>query len=151
MNFYFTNISEKIINVSQLINHPRQIKTKNIKQGDNIKSTHIKTLSTDYKQIYNENTILFEEKNDIIKQKTNHRIINIEKTNIYTDVYDIVNVGKYHIFGIQANNGLIFSHNSTTENEDGEILKITCNDENKYEILHNLFYDIVNISFNLPM
>jgi hypothetical protein len=43
----------------------------------------------------------------------------------------------------------IYADESTTKNENGDILKIHCSDENVKEILHNLFYDIVNIEFTL--
>jgi len=43
----------------------------------------------------------------------------------------------------------IFSDESLTENEFGKILSIKSDDENIKDILHNLFYDILNIEFNL--
>ena len=43
----------------------------------------------------------------------------------------------------------IYADESTTKNEHGDILKIHCSDENVKQILHNLFYDIVNIEFTL--
>lgn len=43
----------------------------------------------------------------------------------------------------------IYADESTTKNEYGEILTITCNNTDIKEILHNLFYDIMNIEFNL--
>lgn len=43
----------------------------------------------------------------------------------------------------------IYADECTVNNEFGEILTIECEDENIKEILHNLFYDIINIDFNL--
>ena len=43
----------------------------------------------------------------------------------------------------------IYSDESTMKSEYGDVLKIQSDNENIKEILHNLFYDIVNIEFNL--
>jgi len=43
----------------------------------------------------------------------------------------------------------IYSHESTVNNEYGDVLTIECDDEHIKEILQNLFYDILNIDFNL--
>jgi hypothetical protein len=43
----------------------------------------------------------------------------------------------------------IYSDESTTKNEYGEVLQIRSSNEDVREILHNLFYDILNIEFNL--
>jgi capsid assembly protein Gp20 len=43
----------------------------------------------------------------------------------------------------------IYSDESTVKNEYGEILTIHSDDSKIMEILHNLFYDILNIEFNL--
>ncbi len=43
----------------------------------------------------------------------------------------------------------IYSDEATVKNELGDVLKINCPNENTKEILHNLFYDILNIEFNL--
>ena len=43
----------------------------------------------------------------------------------------------------------IYADESTVKNERGDVLKINCPNENTKEILHNLFYDILNIEFNL--
>ena len=43
----------------------------------------------------------------------------------------------------------IYSDESTTKNEYGDILAIKSSNENVSAILHNLFYDVVNIEFNL--
>jgi ethanolamine utilization protein EutQ (cupin superfamily) len=43
----------------------------------------------------------------------------------------------------------IYSDESTTKNEYGDVLTIQSSDENVRDILHNLFYDILNIEFNL--
>ena len=43
----------------------------------------------------------------------------------------------------------IYSDESTMKNEYGEVLTIETANDNIYDILHNLFYDILNIEFNL--
>ena len=43
----------------------------------------------------------------------------------------------------------IYADESTTKNEYGEVLQIKSSNENIKEILHNLFYDIMNVEFNL--
>ena len=43
----------------------------------------------------------------------------------------------------------IYSDESTMKNEYGEVLSIETANDNIYDILHNLFYDILNIEFNL--
>jgi hypothetical protein len=43
----------------------------------------------------------------------------------------------------------IYADECAVQNEFGEILTIECEDESVKEILHNLFYDILNIEFNL--
>jgi uncharacterized protein (DUF302 family) len=43
----------------------------------------------------------------------------------------------------------IYSDEATVKNELGDVLKINCGNENTKEILRNLFYDILNIEFNL--
>ena len=43
----------------------------------------------------------------------------------------------------------IYADESTVKNEMGDVLKINCANENTKEILRNLFYDILNIEFNL--
>tara|TARA_Y100000592_G_scaffold85858_1_gene138459 strand:- start:1204 stop:3051 length:1848 start_codon:yes stop_codon:yes gene_type:complete len=44
----------------------------------------------------------------------------------------------------------IIADESTTRNEFGEVLQINSSDENVRRILHNLFYDVLNIEFNCP-
>ena len=43
----------------------------------------------------------------------------------------------------------IISDESTTRNEYGDVLNINSSDENVRKVLHNLFYDVLNIEFNL--
>ena len=43
----------------------------------------------------------------------------------------------------------IYSDESTMKSEYGEVLQINTDNDQIKEILHNLFYDIVNIEFNL--
>ena len=43
----------------------------------------------------------------------------------------------------------IYSDECTLKNDMGDVLRIKTNDENIKKILHNLFYDVMNIEFNL--
>ena len=43
----------------------------------------------------------------------------------------------------------IYSDESTMKNEYGKVLDVQTNNDQIYDILHNLFYDILNIEFNL--
>jgi hypothetical protein len=43
----------------------------------------------------------------------------------------------------------IYADESTTKNEYGDVLSIKSSNENVSAILHNLFYDVINIEFNL--
>ena len=43
----------------------------------------------------------------------------------------------------------IVSDEATTRNEYGDVLKVQSSDENIRKVLHNLFYDVLNIEFNL--
>ena len=45
----------------------------------------------------------------------------------------------------------IYADESTTKNEDGNVIKIDCDDENIKAVIENLFYDILNVEFNLYM
>jgi hypothetical protein len=44
----------------------------------------------------------------------------------------------------------IISDETTSRNEYGDVLNINSSDENVRKVLHNLFYDVLNIEFNLP-
>jgi hypothetical protein len=44
----------------------------------------------------------------------------------------------------------IMSDETTARNEYGQTLNINSSDENIRKVLHNLFYDVLNIEFNLP-
>lgn len=83
------------------------------------------------------------------KKSNNHRIVSIEDCGLH-DAYDLVNVGDFHIYGIECNDGSkLFTHNCTTRNEVGKVLTINSKNNNIKEILDNLFYDVLNIDFNL--
>ena len=43
----------------------------------------------------------------------------------------------------------IYSDESTMKSEYGNVVEIHSDNDNIYEILHNLFYDILNVEFNL--
>jgi hypothetical protein len=44
----------------------------------------------------------------------------------------------------------IISDETTSRNEYGDVLNINSSNENVRKVLHNLFYDVLNIEFNLP-
>jgi Bacteriophage T4-like portal protein (Gp20) len=83
------------------------------------------------------------------KQSQNHKIIRIEDIGLQ-EVYDIVNAGDNHLFAIETNDGSkLYTHNCTSNSESGELLIIHSEDNEIKKILHNLFYDIMNIEFNM--
>ena len=92
--------------------------------------------------------------------ESEHRIIAVE---CYDDVevFDMT-VDQYHNFAtdqcfvhncdpILSNACDIYAEESTTKNEYGKVLTIECDDEQVKSILENLYYDILNIEFNLYM
>ena len=44
----------------------------------------------------------------------------------------------------------IISDETTSRNEYGDVLNVNSSNENVRKVLHNLFYDVLNIEFNLP-
>jgi hypothetical protein len=96
-----------------------------------------------------------------IYSKLNHKVKSIEFIGD-EDVYDL-SVDKYHNFAttnvfihncmdndpIIASALDIYADESTTKDEFGQVLTIRSSNENVKEILHNLFYDILNIEFNI--
>ena len=85
---------------------------------------------------------------------SNHKVLKIVNNNEIIDVYDLT-VDVYENFSIEqgiivSNSCLdIYADECLTENEMGEMLTIDSKNNNIKEILHNLFYDILNIEFNL--
>ena len=91
----------------------------------------------------------------------NHKITSIEKYEV-RDVYDMT-VEKYHNFATDScfvHNSMdddaiissaldIYADESTLKGEYGQVLEIRSENENINDILHNLYYDILNIEFNL--
>jgi hypothetical protein len=65
------------------------------------------------------------------------------RTELYTD-YEIMDMDSIICAALD-----IYSDESTRKNEYDQILTIKSSDENIKKILHNLFYDILNIEFNL--
>ena len=126
------------------------------------KQTYILTLDDGTKITATDNHIFVKSDNSQIELKdlkvgdgllvldtNNHKIISIEVGEI-TDVYDIVNVGDNHLFAIETNDGgKCYVHNCTLKNDIGDVLRINSDDENIKKILQNLFYDVLNIEFNL--
>jgi hypothetical protein len=110
----------------------------------------LKTNNTDWKTFKNE-----------IETTLNHKIVSIESIG-QIDVYDVT-VEEYHNFATDScfvSNTMdmdpiissaldIYADECLTENEMGEILTIDSKNNNIKDILHNLFFDILNIEFNL--
>jgi uncharacterized protein YlzI (FlbEa/FlbD family) len=81
--------------------------------------------------------------------QSNHRVIDIEDCG-ELDAYDLVNVGETHVYAIEAKDGSkVFTHNCLVPNEFGRILSIRSSNDDIKQILENLFYDILNVEFNL--
>lgn len=79
----------------------------------------------------------------------NHRVVSVEYIGT-RDAYDLVNVGSSHIYAIESNDGSrIFCHNCTVKDEFNRTLTIKTDNQQIQEILDNLFYDVLNIEFNL--
>lgn len=116
--------------------------TKNLKIGDSLKIIKKITESN-----FNGNEIDFLH----IGDKYSRIITSIEELDIEYDSYDLVNVGNTtHLYAIECKDGSkLITHNCLTENEMGEILTIDSKNNNIKEVLHNLFYDILNVEFNL--
>jgi hypothetical protein len=74
--------------------------------------------------------------------------------NIYRQNTTVDRLQRYTDYELMDLDGLpsavldIFSEESLTDNEEGDIIKINSDDENIIEILNNLFYDILNVDFN---
>ena len=79
----------------------------------------------------------------------NHRVLSIKL--IESEMaYDLVNVGETHIYAIETNDGSkLFTHNCLVPSEFGQVLTIRSKNENIKKILNNLFYDILNVEFNM--
>jgi len=96
-----------------------------------------------------------------IESTLNHKIVSIEQIG-EVDVYDVT-VEKYENFATDScfvSNTMdmdpiltsaldIYADECTTRNELGEIIHIKSSNDEIKNILHNLFYDILNIEFNL--
>ena len=72
----------------------------------------------------------------------------------YSPIQDLSQAYKALIIGfivgaILASALDIYSDESTMKNENGDILDIRSDNEQVREVLHNLFYDVINIEFNL--
>ena len=124
----------------------------------------VRDIGCDYSVLQNRlkdsNTDWSSFKNDVVST-LNHKIVSIEMVG-ETDVYDIT-VEEYHNFAtdsIISHNTMdmdpilssaldIYSDECTTRNEMGDILHIKSTNDEIKSILHNLFYDILNIEFNL--
>lgn len=65
------------------------------------------------------------------------------KTELYTD-YEVMDQDS-----ILASALDIYADETVMKDDFGDVLRITSNDENVNKILHNLFYDILNVEFNL--
>lgn len=96
-----------------------------------------------------------------VQETLNHKIVAIEYVG-KLEVYDVT-VDEYHNFATDScivSNTMdmdpiissaldIYADESLTQNELGDMLTINSTNDNIKQILHNLFYDILNIEFNL--
>ena len=96
-----------------------------------------------------------------VETTLNHKIVSIEMIG-EVDVYDVT-VEKYENFATDScfvkntmdmdpiiSSALdIYADECVTKNELGDILTVHSEDQNIKEILNNLFYDILNIEFNM--
>lgn len=81
---------------------------------------------------------------------TNHKVYDVSHDYFEMDVYDIVNAGDTHVYAIETNNGgKLYTHNCTTKDEYGDVLQIKSSNSQVKDALHNLFYDVLNVEFNL--
>ena len=87
---------------------------------------------------------------ELIEKRNGNKIKYISEDYIEMDVYDLVNVGDNHVYAIETNDGgKLYTHNCTTKNEFGDVLQINSPNEQVRDLLHNLFYDVMNVEFNL--
>jgi intein/homing endonuclease len=96
-----------------------------------------------------------------VETTLNHKIVSIEMIG-ETDVYDVT-VEEYHNFAtdsvicgntmdmdpILASALDIYADECTTRNELGEVITVRSSNDDIKSVLNNLFYDILNIEFNL--
>lgn len=110
---------------------------------------------------------------DFVSRYENHKVVSVEWTERVEPVYDIT-VEKYHNFALakQRGNsfgmqGVVFVHNSmelsaecsaaldiladeiTSSDDKGRSLHVYSNNEKIKEILEHLFYDVLNVEYNL--
>ena len=124
-----------------------------IKNGTKFEYTH-RLVAKAYEPLINQRARLLDTDRPVIHHKSfnkinNHRVVKIEKIGI-KPVYDVVNAGDNHIFAIESVDGSkIYTHNCTLKNTQGDVIQIRSSDENIQKILYSLFYDVLNIEFNL--
>jgi len=124
----------------------------------------VKDLNCDYSVLQNrlkKNNTEWKSFKNYIESSLNHKIVDIEYIG-EIEVYDVT-VEKYQNFAtdscfvhntmdmdpILASALDIYADECTTRNEMGDILHIKSTNDEIKNILHNLFYDILNIEFNL--
>ena len=119
------------------------VSTDNLKFGYSLKAMSTKLSSNKFMNGY-------EMVKDLV-ESNNHRVVSVELLDGEFDAYDLVNVGNNtHLYAIETLDGSkLFTHNCITKNELGSILTVHSEDDNIKQILENLFYDILNIEFNL--
>lgn len=85
----------------------------------------------------------------------NHKVINVTHLSEVEDVYDMT-VDVYHNFacnGVIVHNSAldIYAEETAAQGTDGRILHIHSDNRKVQELLEDLFYDTINVEFNLPM
>ena len=85
------------------------------------------------------------------EESTNHNIKSIEYFE-KKETYDLVEVGEHHNFAVLTSNGTgVFTHNSVTRNEKGEILAIYSANARVKKVLKDLFFNVLNVDYNLAL
>ena len=124
----------------------------------------VKDLNCDYSVLQNrlkKNNTEWKSFKNYIESSLNHKIVDIEYIG-EMEVYDVT-VEKYQNFATDScfvHNTMdmdpilssaldIYADECTTRNEMGEVIHIKSSNDEIKNILHNLFYDILNIEFNL--
>jgi hypothetical protein len=113
-----------------------QIKVIDVNSIQNSGKYETNTLGNKYNGIYSQNaTSLYGQQLNI-----NYQYL---RTQLYSD-YDVMDTD-----AIVASALDIIADECTLKNEMGEVLQIRSSDEDIQKILYNLFYDVLNIEFNL--
>ncbi len=141
------NLSENIFNsLKKMFSNDviiRRIGNKKIKTVDVNNSQTMGTLATNY--LTNKYNSLYSTAN-ITSYGFNPGITNLAaRMNLFRD-YEFMEQDPIISSALD-----LYSEESTLKNEFGEIMTISTSNKEIYEILHNLFYDVLNVEFNMQL